>query len=186
MNVRLILLSNNNESTTTITRQLIELQLLLDLLDSSNPPAIQSRTLLVLVTALLGNCANIRTFEAVDGLLVVTSLFKARGTTRDVKLKVVEFLYFYLMPETPPSLLFSSSSSTSSSSPDATVLQRSPNKILGAGVRRDTSGGDGFSGGGKSGGKTTEEKTRLLGRYLNNVEDLVQDLRENAPFGEVW
>ena len=31
--------------------------------------------------------------------------------------------------------------------------------------------------------RTTEEKQALLGRYLNNVEDLVEDLRESAPFG---
>jgi len=28
-----------------------------------------------------------------------------------------------------------------------------------------------------------EEKQGLLGRYLSNVEDLVDDLRDNAPFG---
>lgn len=49
-------------------------------------------------------------------------------------------------------------------------LQRSPSKR--------------FGGGGDDGGtKTMEEKTVLLGKYLNNVEDLVQDLRETAPFG---
>ncbi len=32
--------------------------------------------------------------------------------------------------------------------------------------------------------RSTQEKQKLLGRYLSNVEELVQDLRENAPFGE--
>lgn len=32
--------------------------------------------------------------------------------------------------------------------------------------------------------KTTEEKQVLLGKYFSNVEDLVQDLRENGAFAE--
>ena len=72
-------------------------------------------------------------------------------------MKVVEFLYFYLMPETP----------------DGSVggLQRSPSKRLGSGGRH------------VAGTKSTEEKQGLLGKYLSNVEDLVEDLRESAPFG---
>ena len=115
----------------------------------------------------------------------MTSLFKARGTSRDVKMKVVEFLYFYLMPEAP--------SSTSTSAPSTAVLQRSPNKLRGISDRPGTYAGEVISspGLGNADGshekmKTTEEKTKLLGRFLNNVEDLVQDLRDNAPFGEVW
>ena len=30
--------------------------------------------------------------------------------------------------------------------------------------------------------RTTIEKQRLLGRYLSNVEGLVEDLRESTPF----
>ncbi|KAI9835049.1 MAG: hypothetical protein M1819_002601 [Sarea resinae] len=81
------------------------IQLLLDLLDPINPPAIQSHTLLTLVSALLDTPANARTFESLDGLLTVTSLLKQRAeTTREVKRKVLEFLYFYLMPEAPTSI----------------------------------------------------------------------------------
>ena len=100
-------------------------------------------------------------------------------------MKVVEFLYFYLMPEAPPS--------TSTSAPSTAVLQRSPSKLLGIYGRRGTYAGDAISGRGAGGAddlhetaKSTEEKTKLLGRFLNNVEDLVQDLRDNAPFGEIW
>lgn len=91
----------------------------------------------------------------------MTSLFKSRGTSRAVKMKIVEFLYFYLMPETPV--------------PNGGEggLQGSPSKKTGSGE------------GGKrqAGTKTTEEKQRLLGKHLSNVEDLVEDLRESAPFG---
>jgi hypothetical protein len=158
------------------------MNLLLDLLDPSNPPNVQSQALLVLVTALLDQPGNTRVFEEVDGLLTVTSLFKNRSTTTEVKMRTLEFLYFYLMPEAPPS--------TSSSAPNTAVLQRSPSKVqVAAGHARTHSGdsdGDRMDMGGKEAGKetkTTEEKQKLLGRHLNNVAELVQDLQENAVFG---
>jgi hypothetical protein len=158
----------------------IYMNLLLDLLDSSNPPKIQSQTLLVLVSALLDCPRNTRTFEDIDGLLTVTSLFKSRSTSKEVKMRTLEFLYFYLMPE----VAFVSSIA---SAPNTAVLQRSPNKLNNAfaGYSKTHSG--------ETGGemdidedvdtKTMSEKQRLLGQYLNNVSELVQDLEESAPFG---
>ncbi|KAJ5618897.1 cell division control 14 SIN component [Penicillium lagena] len=157
-------------SRTLFCRE-IYMNLLLDLLDPINCPAIQSATLLTLVTALLDCPANTRTFENLDGLLTVTSLFKQRATSREVKLKLVEFLYFYLMPETP--VLANGASSPG--------LQRSPSKLS-----RNSHGSRPGSEGGKQmprDTRTTDEKQALLGRYLNNVEDLVEDLKETAPFG---
>ncbi|KAL4879407.1 cell division protein Cdc14 [Aspergillus karnatakaensis] len=151
----------------------IYMNLLLDLLDPINCPAIQSATLLTLVTALLDHPANTRTFEELDGLLTVTSLFKQRSTAREVKLKLVEFLYFYLMPET---------SLVTLSAPN-TALQRSPSKLSGPISRSVNVSGAHSSGKGNRDTRTTEEKQSLLGRYLNNVEDLVEDLKETAPFG---
>ncbi|MCJ1462654.1 hypothetical protein MMC07_001257 [Pseudocyphellaria aurata] len=155
----------------------IYMNLLLDLLDPSSCPAIQSVTLLALVTTLLEHPANTRTFESLDGLLTVTSLFKTRSTSREVKMKVVEFLYFYLMPETPIPSVCSGGSRYAGASADR--LQRSPSKRLGRG---SAAGGAGVNGE-EGNTRTTEEKQKLLGRYLNNVEDLVEDLRESAPFG---
>ena len=86
-------------------------------------------------------------------------------------MKLVEFLYFYLMPEAPLS--------TGGNGSPGSQLQRSPSKRLGAFSGRSASGMDGEG----EGTRTTEEKQGLLGRYLNNVEDLVEDLRESAPFG---
>ena len=77
-------------------------------------------------------------------------------------MKVVEFLYFYLMPETP----------SVGGNHYGGGLQRSPSKRLGSGEGSQVAGT-----------KMTEEKQGLLGRYLGNVEDLVEDLRESAPFG---
>ena len=158
----------------------IHMNLLLDLLDSSNPPKIQSQAVLVLVAALLDCPRNIRTFENVDGLLTITSLFKSRGTSKDVRMKTLEFLYFYLMQETP--IVYAANT------PHTAIVQRSPSKLDNAfaGHARTHSG--------DSGGdmdfemenpdtRTMSEKQRMLGRYLNNVAELVQDLKESAPFG---
>jgi hypothetical protein len=152
------------------------MNLLLDLLDPVNCPAIQSSTLLTLVTVLLDQPVNTRTFEDLDGLLTVTSLFKLRATSREVKLKLVEFLYFYLMPEIP------SIPMAGASAPNTAVLglQRSPSKLASAFTRSVNSAADNRT---SRETRTTEEKQRLLGRYLSNVEDLVEDLKETAPFG---
>ncbi|KAI0400251.1 putative cell division control protein [Xylaria palmicola] len=158
------------------------MNLLLDLIEPDFCPAIQSATLLTLVTALVDAPRNTRTFEALDGLLAVTSLFRSRGTSRDVKLKLIEFLYFYLMPETP-------SIPSASAGPDLLLLQRSPSKLAKAfssssstasggrvdGDGRPRSAGDGAT-------RTQEEKQALLGRHLNSVEELVKDLRQNTLF----
>lgn len=149
-------------SRTLFARE-IYMNLLLDLLDPINCPAIQSTTLLTLVTALLDNPANTRTFEQLDGLLTVTSLFKQRATSREVKLKLVEFLYFYLMPETPTNL------------PSPGMQRRGPHLRSPKGSRHSANGNRST--------RTTDEKQALLGRYLNNVADLVEDLKETAPFG---
>jgi hypothetical protein len=155
-------------SRLLFTRE-IYMNLLLDLLDPANVPAIQQTTLLVLVTALLNTPTNTRVFERIDGLLTITSLFKSRSTTRSLKGKLLEFLYFYLMPEAPPG------------SQPTTVVRAKRNgsrSLLGIG-----NGGGEEEEEAESEIRSTEEKQRVLGRYLSNVEDLVSDLRESTPFG---
>lgn len=152
-------------------------QLLLDLIEPDFCPAIQSATLLTLVTALIDTPQNTRTFESLDGLLAVTSLFRSRGTSRDVKLKLIEFLYFYLMPETPSI----PSAANRDSMPG--LLQRSPSKLVKAFSNaggRDESGRPRSAG--ESATRSQEEKQALLGRHLNSVEELVKDLRQNTLF----
>lgn len=153
---------------------------MLDLLEPINCPAIQSATIITLVTALLCTPQNTRTFESLDGLLTITSLFKSRETSREVKLKLVEFLYFYLMPETP------SIPSANGTVSVPAMLQRSPSKLAGA-FRGDDAPGPGRkrAGSESENTRTTEEKQVLLGRHLNSVDDLVADLRESTPFGGV-
>lgn len=127
------------------------MNILLDLLESPFPHDIHSAVLLTLVCALLDNPANTRTFESLDGLSTITRLFKSRKTPKDVKLRILEFLYFYLMPEG------SSSTSPKTGKPVKDTMRQNE--------------------------RSSEEKQRMLGMYLRNVESLVRDLRESAPFG---
>ena len=123
------------------------------------------------MAALLYHPRNTRTFERLDGLLTVTSLFKARGTSRDVKMKSVEFLYFYLMPETPQcGLAFGRAAGSMRSV--ASAASSGYGSLKEGTTRR-----------GKSDTRTMEEKQGMLGRHLSNVEDLVEDLRESTTFG---
>ncbi|KAF2440011.1 cell division control protein 14 [Karstenula rhodostoma CBS 690.94] len=146
-----------------------KMNLLLDLLDPFNCPAIQSAALLVLVTALLATPQNTRIFEQMDGLLTVTALFKDEDTTQQVKVKLLEFLYFYLMPEVP-----------------VLASARSPSELVGVFERRgSTVSGDEGGGAGDKSIRSQQEKQYELSRYLNNVEGLVQDLQESAPFTSV-
>lgn len=147
------------------------MNLLLDLLDPLSSPTILQATLHVLVCALLDHPHNTRVFENVDGILTLTSLFKSRQTTQQLKLKVIEFLYFYLMPETVGDAL---SITTTAGAQEGQMLQKSPSKSTRS-ASSGSSDGDGET-------RTTEEKQALLSRHLNNVEDLVQDLREHRPF----
>lgn len=146
---------------------------LLDLLDPFNCPAIQSSALLVLVTSLIATPQNTRIFEEMDGLLTVTTLFKDEETTKQVKMKLLEFLYFYLMPEAPVL-------------PASAPGSRSPSKLVGAFERRSsTVHVDEGGGSTKKGIRSQDEKQRDLSQYLNNVEGLVHDLKEYAPFTSV-
>lgn len=162
--------------------------------------------------ALLDAPANTRTFEALDGLLTVTSLFKSRTTAREVKLKLVEFLYFYLLPETPkpPS---PSQTAINGGGPQGLHSRDSSQSQLSRPTSRDSlavpgqrpQSRCGAEGGAVGGGglmdermkrrgskaqievdsktRSTEQKQAMLQKYLSSVEDLVRDLRESAPFG---
>lgn len=138
---------------------------------------------MALVTSLLDHPQNTRTFEAIDGLLVITSLFKSRSTSREVKLKLVEFLYFYLMPETPAPKM----SSTTSATNTAILGGRGKEVIAAFDRRRETvnvpeigGGGGGAAGDPNANIRATEEKQHLLSKHLSNVHDLVEDLREGG------
>jgi hypothetical protein len=117
---------------------------------------------------------------------VVTSLFKSRQTSREVKLKLVEFLYFYLGAERVESERGESVSLSG-------VLGGRGEEVMGAfrkesGDVRRTVGGPVGGGVGMGVGeeallKSPEEKQAMLARYLSNVQDLVDDMREASAGG---
>lgn len=77
----------------------INMNILLDLLEPQSEPEVHIATLATLVAALVDRWDNVRVFESLDGLASVASLMKSKNSTQKVKLKVAEFLYFYLIPE---------------------------------------------------------------------------------------
>lgn len=76
--------------------------------------------------------------------------------TNAFRLRILEFLFFYLIPET---------------------YQKSAHKR--SVTKRDTPGGD------LQVRRTTEEKSVLLGKYLSNVDGLVHELHTSKPFGDM-
>lgn len=97
----------------------------------------------------------------------------------------MEFLYFYLMPETP-----SLPRAGSDGSGAAALLQRSPSK-LGRAFNNNNKRRDGDSGESAAAANGVAEdntlnqlvKQEMLRRHLPNVDELVKDLQQYAPFG---
>jgi hypothetical protein len=160
---------------------------LLDLLDIANPPSVQQAAILVLVTALLQNPKATRTFEAVDGLLSIKDLLRSEETTRGVKMRVMEFLYFYLMPEAPLPTSAERNGTAVRVKRNGEVASEDEGVSLYSNGTAGSfmEGGRGYDGDGVKMDRTiksTREKQRLLGQYLSNVDDLVEDLRESNLF----
>ncbi|EIN10961.1 CDC14-domain-containing protein [Punctularia strigosozonata HHB-11173 SS5] len=75
-------------------------------------PALTSMVLDTLLCVLVDAPPAIRAFEACNGIQAVVKILKRSGTAREVRMKCLEFLYFYLMDETNPSATVAESSST--------------------------------------------------------------------------
>jgi hypothetical protein len=157
----------------------IYLNILLDLLDSANPPALQSQAILVLMTVLLECPRNARTFEDMDGLVTVASLLKSRGTSKDVRVRAMEFLSFYLMPE--------AADTEASEAHEISTVQRTPSKspagfMIHARTNSTDSSGSSMDIDDDSGEtRSTHEKKAYLEKWLGNVDWLVQDLPGGVP-----
>lgn len=63
-------------------------------------PQIQTASVNALVGIMVRQVENIRRFESLRGLKAVCDTFKHRLTAKEVKLSILEFLFFYLIPET--------------------------------------------------------------------------------------
>ena len=160
----------------------IYLNILLDLLDSANPPALQSQALMVLMSVMLECPRNARTFEEMDGLLTVASLLKSRGTAKDVRVRAMEFLSFYLMPEAAEP----EAAAEAIEGHDMATVQRTPSKSASGNVAHSRTRSNESTGSmdvdeevGTT--RTTKEKKAYLERWLGNVDWLVQDLPGGVP-----
>ncbi|WVQ95880.1 hypothetical protein IAU59_002979 [Kwoniella sp. CBS 9459] len=81
----------------------------------------------LLFCVLVDSPRNARTFEKLSGLEAVVRVLKGTGVTKEVRMKCIEFLYFYLLPEqNEAKRVVSSSSSSSSSSTDSQLYPPSP------------------------------------------------------------
>ncbi|KAG2141659.1 cell division control protein 14, SIN component-domain-containing protein [Suillus cothurnatus] len=76
--------------------------------DNSRPPEkpapfmhLTSAVLDTLLCVLVDSSPALRAFEEVNGVQAVVKILKRAGTPREVRMKCLEFLYFYLMDETP-------------------------------------------------------------------------------------
>ncbi|GAO47459.1 cell division control 14, SIN component [Saitoella complicata NRRL Y-17804] len=129
-----------------------------------------------LVCVMVDEWDNVRLFERLGGLATITGLFRRGTTPHVVKLKILEFLYFYLIDETSPRLRSVGAGSVDSG--------KSGDLWTCTGSRHGKEGGR-WGGEGLGVRRTTEEKEAMLGEYLQNVDGLVRDLRELKPFGDL-
>ncbi|KAK4452438.1 cell division protein Cdc14 [Podospora aff. communis PSN243] len=163
----------------------MHMNLLLDLVEPVNCPAIQCATIITLVVALLDTPQNMRVFEQLDGLLTITSLFKNGETSREVKFRLTEFLYFYLTPETPS--IPKAATRTDGAAP--ALLERSPSKLAKVfGGRAPDVAKNGRERSDSESGctLTVEAKKQFVDRYLPGVVDeLLKDLDTYKPFGGI-
>lgn len=73
---------------------------LISSLEKTKNSVVQIALVNTIVSIMVREVYNIRKFEQLNGLAVICSLFKDKATAKDVKLQVLEFLFFYLIPET--------------------------------------------------------------------------------------
>jgi cell division control protein 14 (SIN component) len=133
-------------------------------------------TLTILIIALTNNPTNARVFERADGLLAVSALLRESETTKVVKQAVLEFLYFYLLPEESEQQLLhvtdtmkkvrvsgsdkSSAGSRVSSSGDTSVTELDERCAI----------------------RTVREKRTMLGKYLSSVSGLSTEFQAMSIF----
>ncbi|EIW76256.1 CDC14-domain-containing protein [Coniophora puteana RWD-64-598 SS2] len=67
----------------------------------ASPPTLTSVVLDTLLCVLVDSPPSLRIFEEAKGVQAVVKILKRAGTPREVRMKCLEFIYFYLMDETP-------------------------------------------------------------------------------------
>ncbi|BGP37257.1 hypothetical protein JCM10449v2_001162 [Rhodotorula kratochvilovae] len=98
-------------------------------------PNLAQAALDALLCALVDRPGNLRVFEDIGGLAAIVKVLKDKSVAQPVRIKVIELLYFYLLPEAaaanPPApdlnASFSSASASASSTLDSRVFADSNN-----------------------------------------------------------
>ncbi|KAF3139803.1 hypothetical protein TWF703_003381 [Orbilia oligospora] len=131
------------------------------LLTRRQPLDLRVLTIDTLVSALLECPANMRTFEALNGLQTISLLFRNRQTPERVRLRVIEFLYFYLLPEVEDSQGHQRNryQMRESGYSSAQVVVIGNERVMGPKTR------------------SIEQKEEMLGKHLKGIEGIVRDIR---------
>ncbi|SGZ08925.1 BQ5605_C030g10825 [Microbotryum silenes-dioicae] len=98
---------------------------------TNDPSQLSLAALEALLCALVDRPENMRTFEQVGGLATIVRLLKDKTVGQSVRIKVIELLYYFLLPEQEPHTLNFSrpSSSTSTSEFDPNSRSHTPPPI---------------------------------------------------------
>ncbi|RDX47754.1 hypothetical protein OH76DRAFT_1464930 [Lentinus brumalis] len=97
---------------------------------TSKSPEIPLASIVIdtLLCILVDSIPALRVFEDLNGVQVVVKILKRAGTPREVRMKCLEFLYFYLLDENAPPETASAASEAVLSAPDATP-ERTPSSV---------------------------------------------------------
>ncbi|GAW00843.1 CDC14-domain-containing protein [Lentinula edodes] len=79
------------------------------------PPSLTSAILDTMLCILVDSTPALRAFEECNGVQAIVKILKRAGSPREVRMKCLEFLYFYLLDETKPSIPTTSMSTGSGS-----------------------------------------------------------------------
>lgn len=127
-------------------------------------PAVQCATVQTIVCCLVRSVKNLRKFEALGGVEAICTIFNKKSTTKEVKLKILEFLFFYLIPETSINL----EKSFEMDLDESVILNQSKSLYKDGYIRR-----------------TMKEKAANLKQYIANVDELVEEMVTSKPFGDM-
>ncbi|KAF3088655.1 60S ribosomal protein L3 [Orbilia oligospora] len=148
------------ESRNLLARE-AHMAIFVQLLTRRQPLDLRVLTIDTLVSALLECPANMRTFEALNGLQTISLLFRNRQTPERVRLRVIEFLYFYLLPEVEDSQGHQRNryQMRESGYSSAQVVVIGNERVMGPKTR------------------SIEQKEEMLGKHLKGIEGIVRDIR---------
>lgn len=140
-------------------------------------PVVTCSIIQTIVCVLVRSVKNIRQFERFNGIKIICELFNQRKTRKEIKLKILEFLFFYLIPESNSDYQNDGKGSDCNIKYQGDQLVNLDNHVITS--QSKTHYKDGIS------RRSMSEKADYLRRYLLNVDDLVEEMLTSKPFGEM-